>query len=360
MMKNSKNVHRYMFGAGSFENLGKLVDEQRREDSDSSVFFVDHYFQDKPLKQKIPAHENDLIIFVDTDKEPFTDQIDSFNLKVKSSLKNQPVAIVGIGGGAVLDTAKAVSNLLTNPGNASDYQGWDLVKNPGVYKIGVPTLSGTGAEASRTCVMINPKTGLKLGMNSDHTIYDQLLMDPDLSATVSRNQYFYSGMDSYIHCIESLRGSFRHPVGDSFSHQCLDLVRKVFHSDDMLDAKNRADLMIASYLGGCAIANSFVGVVHPFSAGLSVVLGLHHCVANCIALLALDEFYPKEAEEFSTMAKAQDIEIPKGVCKNLSDAQFLALRDATVIHEKPLANALGESFLELLTPQKCQDIFARM
>jgi 3-deoxy-alpha-D-manno-octulosonate 8-oxidase len=58
------------------------------------------------------------------------------------------------------DTGKAVSNLLRNPGNAEDYQGWDLVKNPGVYKIGVPTISGTGAEASRTCVMTNPKNGL--------------------------------------------------------------------------------------------------------------------------------------------------------------------------------------------------------
>ena len=49
--------------------------------------------------------------------------------------------IVGIGGGIALDVAKAISNLLTNSGSAADYQGWDLVKNPGVFKIGIPTLS---------------------------------------------------------------------------------------------------------------------------------------------------------------------------------------------------------------------------
>lgn len=55
---------------------------------------------------------------------------------------------MGIGGGNALDTAKAVANLLTNPGKAEDYQGWELVKNPAVYKIGIPTLSGTGSECS--------------------------------------------------------------------------------------------------------------------------------------------------------------------------------------------------------------------
>ena len=55
-----------------------------------------------------------------------------------------------MGGGIALDIAKAIANLLTNPGTAADYQGWDLVKNPSIFKIGIPTLSGTGAETTRT------------------------------------------------------------------------------------------------------------------------------------------------------------------------------------------------------------------
>ena len=111
-----------------------------------------------------------------------------------SKQDNKPVAVIAIGGGSTLDTVKAVSNLLNNPGVAEDYQGWDLVKNPGIYKIGVPTISGTGAEASRTCVMTNYKKNLKLGMNSEFTIYDQLILDSDLSKTVPRDQYFYTAM----------------------------------------------------------------------------------------------------------------------------------------------------------------------
>lgn len=70
---------------------------------------------------------------------------DEINTASKTGL---PVAIIGMGGGCTLDTAKAISNLLTNGGKAEDYQGWDLVKVPGIYKIGIPTISGTGAESS--------------------------------------------------------------------------------------------------------------------------------------------------------------------------------------------------------------------
>ena len=77
-----------------------------------------------------------------------------------------------------MDLAKAVALMLTNPGSSQDYQGWDLVQVPGVYKAGVPTLSGTGAEVSRTAVLIGPTK--KLGLNSDYTPFDQVLLDPDL------------------------------------------------------------------------------------------------------------------------------------------------------------------------------------
>ena len=111
-------------------------------------------------------------------------------------------------------------------------------------------------------------------MNSDFTVYDQILMDPSLTVTVPRNQYFYTGMDAYIHSFEALSGSYRNPIGDAFSNQTISLCKDVFSTGDMMEASKREKLMVASYLGGCAIATSYVGVVHPLPAGLSVVLGL--------------------------------------------------------------------------------------
>ena len=65
----------------------------------------------------------------------------------------------------------------------------------------------------------------------------------------------------------------------------------------------REKLMLASYFGGLSIANSMVGLIHPFSAGLSSVFGSHHCVSNCVVMLAMDEYYPEEVEEFKKFIK---------------------------------------------------------
>ena len=128
----------------------------------------------------------------------------------------------------------------------------------------------------------------------------------------------------------------------------------------MQTIENRAKLMVASYLGGCAIATSYVGIIHPFSAGLSVVLGTHHCIANCIVMMAMEEFYPKEVEEFLNFTNKQQVKIPQEICKDLNHDQFEKLYKSTIIHEKPLTNALGEDFKKILTRAKVIEIFKRM
>ena len=360
-IKNVKNAVHYIFGKNSVSQLEPLLLNLRGDESFYAVYFIDKYFEEnqEPLRDLV-IPDLDLVNYIDTEHEPKTDDINLILSELHQAGKDAPFAVIGIGGGSTLDIAKAVSNLLTNGGKAEDYQGWDLVKKPGIYKIGIPTLSGTGAEATRTCVMTNPKNGLKLGMNSDHTVFDQLILDPNLTATVPRDQYFFTGMDAYIHCIESLAGSYRNAIGDAFSEQTLKLCREVFKSSDMQSDQNREKLMVASYLGGCAIATSYVGVVHPFSAGLSVVLGVHHCLANFIVMSVMDEFYPKETEEFLEFISIQKIKTPQGICKNLSQDQFDSLYKSTIIHEKPLTNALGKEFKKILTKTKVVEIFKRM
>jgi 3-deoxy-alpha-D-manno-octulosonate 8-oxidase len=359
-VRNVRNVIGFTFGDNSISGLEEIVNQKRHVDNGIFIFFVDHYFQGKKIIEKLPILSNDISLFIDTTDEPATEVIDGLLDEIRSKTSEKISGIVAVGGGITLDTAKAISNLLNNPGKAEDYQGWDLVKNPGVYKIAVPTISGTGSEATRTCVMTNKRTGLKLGMNSDYTVFDRIVMDPVLTATVPRNQYFYTGMDAYIHCVESLSGSYRNAIGDAYSRETINLCRQVFLEGDMMSSINRERLMVASYLGGCAIATSYVGVVHPFSAGLSVVLGVHHCVANCIVMRAMQPFYPAEYEEFWRMASKQGVDIPEGVARGLTDEQYEQLYSSTVIHQKPLINALGENYLDILTKEKVIEIFKAM
>jgi 3-deoxy-alpha-D-manno-octulosonate 8-oxidase len=365
-VKLVRNVGRYNIGTSSLGELRVLLERMRNDaaikgNSDRVVFLIDQYFKhDTSFSHRVFFQPGDALEFISTSIEPKTDDIDQLVEKLIQQGYSKPVAIVGMGGGITMDSAKAVSNLLTNGGKAAQYQGWDLVKVPGVFKIGIPTISGTGAEATRTCVMTNTVSGLKLGMNSDFTVFDHVIMDPELTGTVPRDQYFFTGMDAYIHCVEALAGTYRNAIGDAYSRETINLCRQVFLENDMLELQNRERLMVASYLGGSAIATSYVGLIHPLSAALSVVLGIHHCVGNCIVMRAMDEFYPSAYEEFWRMANRQSVQIPAGICRDVDESGFKALYDATILHQKPLTNALGENFKSILTLEMVTSLFKKM
>ncbi|MBF0479374.1 MAG: iron-containing alcohol dehydrogenase [Candidatus Omnitrophica bacterium] len=353
--RNIKNVPYYVFGKGAIRALGDLLKNVPHSENGRVVFCIDAFFKGRDLINLIPTGKKDIIFYIDTKDEPKNTDIDYLRDQVGSEL---PYCVVGIGGGITMDVAKALSNLLTNGGQAAQYQGWDLVKGQGIYKIGIPTLSGTGSESSRTCVLTDEARGIKLGMNSDFTMFDQLIMDPDLSVTVSRDQYFYTGMDTYFHCVESLRGSYRNVVVDALSEKAVEMCRQIFLSADMMSDENREKMMIASYLGGCAAGN--VGVIHPVSAGLSIALKMHHGIANCYAMNVLEEFYPAEYAEYQTMMTKQKVKLPKGIGANLSNEKYQQLLNSSVIHEKPLTNALGKDFRKILTDEKMISLFKRM
>ena len=199
---------------------------------------------------------------------------------------------------------KAVSNLLGNNGKAEDYQGWDLLKKKESIKLEFlfPALE----QSSRTCVLINKKNGLKLGMNSDFTLFDMLILDPDLSKTVPKNIFFYTLTDAFFHSMEPLSGSLRNPIADSYALMAKNLCEEVFSLDEIKSNVGRSKAMLASFFGGIAIANSMTAHVHPFSAGLSVVLKVPHTLAKCLVLLAMEEFYPEEkGYNYSGYSKTQ-------------------------------------------------------
>jgi 3-deoxy-alpha-D-manno-octulosonate 8-oxidase len=331
-----------------------------QDQASPAVFLIDNFFDVEAQAVELGAKDGDFIAPVLTHNEPSTESVDTLAAQVRNFSSQQPAVVVGFGGGTVMDSAKAVSNLLTNPGKAEQYQGWDLLDHPGVAKIGIPTISGTGAEASRTCVITNPKTGAKLGMNSRHSIFDIVILDPTYSESVPRDQFFFTGMDTYMHNIESLNGRFRNSFADALARESLSLIKTVFRSSDMTSFDNRSRLMTASCLGGMAIAGTYVGLIHPMSAALSVVFGTHHGVANCIVMRAMQPFYPEEFDEFWQFADQQKIEVPTIRGHALTDHQLESLIAATLIHERPLSNALGLNYREILGGHRLRELFSML
>ncbi len=354
--KNLKLVDYVVYGRGAFNQLDEIL-APRRKDNFPMIFFLDHYFAGKPLASRIPLRGKDKIIYVDVTHEPKTKQVDAIAAELKAEF-GEVSGIIGIGGGSAMDLAKAVSLMMTNPGSSADYQGWDLVKQAGVFKVGIPTLSGTGAEVSRTTVLTGPVR--KLGMNSDFTPFTQIVLDPDLVKNAPVNQRFYTGMDCYIHCIESLEGTYLNEFSRSYGEKALELCRKVFVEKPKWDEESDEQLMMASYAGGMSIAYSQVGVAHAVSYGLSFLLGTKHGIGNCIVMNHLEEYYPAGVKEFKYMVEKNNIEIPMGICANLTEEQFDSMINVS-LGMKPLwENALGKDWEQIMTREKLRALYGKL
>jgi 3-deoxy-alpha-D-manno-octulosonate 8-oxidase len=354
--RNFKMVDYVVYGRGSFNQLDEILAPNRKGDA-PMIFLVDHFFEGKPLVQRIPLTGKDKIVFADVTHEPKTKQVDALAASLREEFGTVS-GIVGIGGGSTMDLSKAVSLMMTNPGSSADYQGWDLVQQAGVYKVGIPTLSGTGAEVSRTTVLTGPVR--KLGMNSDFTPFNQIVLDPDLAKDAPVNQRFYTGMDCYIHCIESLEGTYLNEFSKSYGEKALDLCRKVFVEKNTWDDESDEQLMMASFAGGMSIAYSQVGVAHAVSYGLSYLLGTKHGIGNCIVMNHLEEYYPAGVEEFKFMVQKNNIEIPVGICAGLSDQDFNTMIDISLSLKPLWENALGKNWETIMTRQKLRALYEKL
>jgi 3-deoxy-alpha-D-manno-octulosonate 8-oxidase len=347
-----KQVPRLIFGSGSLKRINELLPDAGN--FGYMVFVVDDIFKEKlSLLDFLDNKNHEMVWFPASLKEPSTKQVDDIRDGILANERGLPSVIIGIGGGSTMDVAKSVSVMLTNEGSSSDYQGWDLLNNPGIYKIGVPTISGSGAEASRTAVLMGKER--KFGINDDYSMFDAIILDSTLISDVPKEQRFYSGMDCYIHCVESLNGTMLHELSRGYASKALELCENVFFDNGSDD-----ELMTASYMGGVSIVNSEVGVCHALSYGLSIELGYRHGFANCVAFKALGEFYGPWVEKFNRMLIDHSIKLPENICEDLNDEAMQRMVSMTLKMERPLANALGENWRENITEEKIIELYKKM
>ena len=354
-MKITRFVPKVLFGENSFKDLNAFIDDCFPESTAYTVYVIDTVHRTTGVYDRLEPGDQDLVMEFDApDREPKTGDIDDICAAIVAKKGDSlPRTVVGIGGGSTLDVAKAVSVMLTNPGSAADYQGWDLVHNAPIPKIAVPTLAGTGAEATRTAVLTGPVK--KLGINSNYSIYDAILLDPGLLQTVPAEQEFYTGMDNFIHCVEASNGSAMNAMGRPYAIQAQKVVEDFF-----LKEKNYEDYMVASFMGGCSIANSSVGICHALSYGIAFILGYRHGIANSIVFNHLEEFYGEDVVKFQKMVEKHNIQMPKNVTKGLTTEQLNKMIELAYMLERDLISALGTDFKKILTPEKIVSIYEKM
>ncbi|MFN8258772.1 MAG: iron-containing alcohol dehydrogenase [Bacteroidales bacterium] len=359
MFKNIKGIDKVVFGTGSFDQLEEIIKPKRELNDKFFVFLVDDFFRGKYLEKRLPADVDDIVEFIYTSKdEPKTSQIDKLKEKIIAA-KGLPSGVVGIGGGSIMDIAKALSVMFNQEGSSELYQGLNLAKNPGLYHVGIPTISGTGAECSTTAVLTGPVK--KLGIKGEFTPFNQLILDPELTLTVPRNQWFYTGMDTYIHCIESESGRHYNTMSKAYGDQSLVLCREVFLGKNSgQNMENAEKLMVASLFGGLSLSFSEVGVCHALSYGLSYVLGTRHGIANCISFNVLEDYYPQGVKEFREMMHKHHIDLPVNLAHEWSEDQITKMAEISYALSHMWDHALGENWKEKVNLEMIKGLFRRM
>jgi 3-deoxy-alpha-D-manno-octulosonate 8-oxidase len=359
MHKNFKNIDKVVFGRGSFETLEGILAEKRNENDGFFLFVVDNYFNGKELQSRIPALQQDVVRFIDVDPhEPTTEQIDTLRDEILAS-KGLPAGVIGIGGGSIMDIAKAISLMFTNEGSSTLYQGLNLVKKPGIYHLGIPTISGTGAEVSMTAVLTGPEK--KLGLKCEWTVFNQVILDPELIASVPVDKWLYTGMDTYIHCVESENGILNNAYSLAYAEQSMKLCREIYLGDHAGQTPENDDkLMVASMMGGLSLTYSEVGVCHALSYGLSKIFGEKHCYANCLAFQHLEDYYPEGVAELKQMLVKHNVTLPQNLSKGWTDEEITAMAQVAYNLPHMWSHAIGPDWKEKITIDTIKDLYKRL
>ena len=198
--------------------------------------------------------------------------------------------VIAFGGGSAIDAGKAIAALLTNGGELSDYlevigKGQPL-QNPSVPFIAIPTTAGTGSEVTRNAVLASPEHRVKVSLRSPLMLPRLAVVDPELTLDLPPALTASTGLDALTQLIEPYVSSRANPLTDGF---CLEGLRRVSRSlrhayHNGHDFPAREFMSLASLLGGLALANAGLGVVHGFAAPLGGMFDAPHG-ALCAALL---------------------------------------------------------------------------
>jgi len=198
--------------------------------------------------------------------------------------------IAGIGGGSVMDAAKAIAALAANSGEPLDYlevtgRGQPL-RNAPLPWVAVPTTAGTGAEVTRNAVLASPEHGVKASLRSPLLFAKVALIDPELTLDVPPQITATTGLDTLTQLIEPYVSIRANPLTDLF---CVEGMKRVASSlraafRDGLDRDARESMAYASLLSGISLTNAGLGVVHGFAAPLGGMLHAPHG-ALCAAVL---------------------------------------------------------------------------
>ncbi len=293
---------RVYFGEDSASSCGDFL----RELGGKKVLMVADAFLEKsgalkPLIESIRESTGSApILFTDV---PSDSDIDCVNNATAIARTHQCDALVAVGGGSVIDTAKVINICLSFGGEVMDYQGLNIIERKLYPLIAVPTTAGTGAEVSFVAMVKDHGEGKKLMFGSRFLAPDVAVLDPLMIVSLPAKLTAATGIDAITHGIECYVASGTYSVFTDAI--CLESLRLLFEflPQATVDGGNieaRGATLVASCMAGVAFTNSGVGITHALAHAVGAKYATHHGMTNAVFLphgmrFNLDSVYPRYA-----------------------------------------------------------------
>lgn len=321
------------FGAGSVEELKNIINSKNYK----KIFLV----TDKTLIdcKVVSIVENALKnvnykIFCDIKPNPTVENVLSGIIEFDNY---QPDVILAVGGGSVIDTAKAISIIATNREFADvvSLDGATNSKNRGFSLIACPTTAGTAAEVTINYVITDTKTQKKMVCVDANDIPIISIIDANLMASMPAKITAYTGMDALTHALECLITKGANDLSDMFACESAKNIYKYLPLA-VEDGKNiiaREKMAYAQYVAGMGFSNVGLGIVHSMAHPLGGRFDIGHGLANAMILPTVLKYnmQSESLPKYRKMAQLFDIDTT-----NLSDVECAekAIEAVEVLKEK--------------------------
>lgn len=240
--------------------------------------------------------------------------------------------MVAVGGGSSIDLAKAVNVLLTNPGTIGEYGGMNMVKNPCLPLIAIPTTAGTSSEITNVSALIDTEKVIKYVVIDNKIVASDVIADPEFTKTMPVSVTAATGMDAITHAVESYISNEATPLTEYNSLKGLSILYENLPKAvaDGTDMQARENMMLGCIITGFGFSNANLGFVHAIAHTLSAHFGLAHGMANaCVFPYVMEYNADACPEKMVDMAKILGLDVSGDLEK---DKYLLAhaLKDLTV------------------------------
>lgn len=239
----------------------------------------------EPLKKEIIGYE----VFDQVEAEP---SIENLLAAAQKAKKSQVDLFIGLGGGSVMDTTKMASVLRVQDLDIRDLFGLDKVTKPGLPTIMLPTTSGTGSEVTRNAVFTDKTENLKKVVSSQAIVPTVAIVDPMLSVTMPPRITAATGIDAFIHAVESYVAVNASPLTDPLAWEATRLIAEnlgpaVANGQDL---PARYNMSLGSLLAGITLNNAGVGAVHALAYPVGAEYHVPHGIANVVTFISTMEY----------------------------------------------------------------------